>query len=398
MLVKLFFRLRQAKFASPNSHIKSKAKIFYRSSRSALILSASISFICYDLCIKGRYVKIIEHLLVGGGWLFFRGGTDLKELVVLVALLVLIGTGTADTMGNFVPYENPTTIEEKNLTFNMEQSVSGTGFFSTYRYSQMPDATGAEGWLFNGIGAKNTAHGSGIIDTKSLMYAESSYLNRTWVNGAYDEDGNVITDEESATSVVQMNEDSKMSHNPISMAVGSRYYAYHPVVFNSLLGENTLVKNRDGFNSLNHRVDYAHGLDIQLDTGSDIDNTYMHLNEDLVSGRVHVGALQLPGIPRDEVSEDESEPVVLGPAMKAWHTPIFVLDEDYIGTYHIEKNLNLYISEEEEEEEVDWLPCCSGGFMDMDPMDLIERRSARGIFDCTCYTAPKEAQFPRVTR
>ena len=149
----------------------------------------------------------------------------------MLALFALIGMAAADNgekeeqlEENDAAYDNPTTLEEKNLKFNFEQNVSGTGFFTAYKYAQMPDALGTEGRLFNGVEAKNKAHGSGKIDTDSNIYAESSYTNKTWINGAYDEDGEVIEDEEETTSVIQMKEDSKMTYSPLVMGIGSRYY------------------------------------------------------------------------------------------------------------------------------------------------------------------------------
>ncbi len=280
------------------------------------------------------------------------------------------------------------------MKFSFEQNVIGMGFFAAYKYAQMPDALGTEGHLFNGVEAKNKAHGSGKIDTDSIMYAESSYINKTWINGAYDEDGEVIEDEEEATSVVQMKEDSKMTYSPSIMGLGSGYYSLNPVVFNSLLKEEDWIKNRDGLNSLYHRVDYAHGLNKLLDAQSDATNSTMNIEEDLVNGRAHFGVLQLQGIPVDEEPEEDSEVQVLGLAMKDWKKPLIEIDEDYLGSFHIKKNMNLYTSSEEAEEEDPWLPCCFGGFNDMNYADAAAFKSARGVFDCTCFLVPARAQFP----
>ncbi len=100
---------------------------------------------------------------------------------MLLALLVLVGANVALAEEGYIPYANPTTVESTNLTFSMEQNVSGLGFFSTYKYAQMPDANGEEGYLFNGVETKNNAHGSGQIDTTSQMLAESKFMNRTWI-------------------------------------------------------------------------------------------------------------------------------------------------------------------------------------------------------------------------
>jgi hypothetical protein len=297
---------------------------------------------------------------------------------------------------NDATYNNPTTLEEKNLKFNFEQNVRGTGFFTAYKYAQVPNALGTEGQQFNGVEAKNKAHGSGKIDTDSNISAESSYTNKTWVNGAYDEDGEVIEDEEETTSVIQMKEDSKMTYSPLVMGIGSRYYDLHPIAFNSLLKDEDWIKNRDGLNSLHHVVDQAHGLNKVLDAQSDATNNTMNIEEDLVDGRAHFGVLQLQGIPVDEVPEEGSEVVqVLGLAMKAWKKPLLEIDEDYIGNFHIKKNMNLYTYSEEEEKEDSWLPCCYGGFSDLNYADAKAFKSARGVFDCTCFIVPAKAQFQR---
>ena len=91
----------------------------------------------------------------------------------------------------------------------------------------------------------------------SLMYAESSYLNRTWVNGAYDKDGEIIEDVEETTSIVEIDEDHKMTYGLYILAVAHRIAILckiMPLSFDSLLFENIWIKNRDGLNFINNRV------------------------------------------------------------------------------------------------------------------------------------------------
>jgi hypothetical protein len=308
-----------------------------------------------------------------------------------------------------VLYENPTSIEEKNLTFNMEQKVEGTGFYAGYRYILMPDAVGPEGRLYNGAEAKNDAHGSGNLDADSWVYAESTYLNRTWINGAYNETGYIIQDQEDTTSAILMQEESNAVYSPAAISIGLWYYHSHPLTFNSLLGERAWIKGRDGFNSIQHAVRDARGLRKALNIESDSYNVSMRLEEDLISGRAHLGALQLAGYPRDEETmveeseeegseEDGSGSAVLGAAMRLWHDPLFVLDEDYAGTYHIKKNISLYVYWDNNAREDDWLPCCTGGYASMTPADQRYVKFAKGIFDCTCFKVPERAQFPRLSQ
>ncbi len=315
----------------------------------------------------------------------------------MLALFALIGMAIADNEEkkelleeNNAAYDNPTTLEEEYLRFSMEQNVSGNGFYANYKYALMPDVTGTKGRLFNGVEAINKAHGSGKINTDSNMYAESSFTNKTWVNGAYDENGEVIQDEEEATSVIQMKEDSQSVYSPLVMAIGSRYYDLHPIAFDELLKKEDGIKNRDGLNSLHHFVDQAHGLDIAFDAQSDATNNTMNIDENLVNGRAHFGVLQLKGIPVDEVPEEDSGDLqVLGMAMKAWKKPLIELDEEYVGSYHIKKNMNLYTYSDDNEKEDSWLPCCYGGFIDMNYEDAKAFKSVEGIFDCACYEMQK---------
>ena len=361
-----------------------------------------------------RYLKIIE--LIHTNKQIQKEGVILGiKCISLLILIALMGMAAADSEEeqseqNDSAYDNPSIWEEKSLNFNLEQNVIGTGFFNFYKYAQMPDVLGTEGRLFNGVEAKNKAHGSGQIDKSSTIYAASSYSNKTWIDGAIDEDGEEIEDEEESTSQIQISDESKLTYSPLLISIGSRYYNQHPVVINSLLKEEDWMKNRNRMNSLHHQVDFAHGLTKLLDAQADADTNSMNIEEDMVDGRAHFGVLQLEEIPVDEEPEEDSEEEVseedesiedapeevsvLGLAMKAWKKPLIEIDEDYVGSYHIEKNMTLSTVEEEEEEEDPWLPCCYGGFSDMEEMDAKALKSAKGIFDCTCFRVPGKAQFP----
>ena len=347
-----------------------------------------------------------------------RKGIVLLVLIALISMAAADGEKEEQLEQNDSSYDSPSTWEENSLKFNFEQNVSGTGFFNAFKYAHMPDVLGTEGQLFNGVETKNKAHGSGRIDKDSTIYAESSYSNKTWINGAFDEDGEVIEDEEETTSQIQVRDESKLTYNPQILSIGSRYYNQHPVAIKSLLNEEDWIKNRNRMNSLNHRIDQAHGLNKVLHAQADADTNSMKIEEDLIDGRAHFGVLQLEGIPLDEEPEEEepeevdgseevgepeeeesdedaSEEVqVLGLAMKAWKEPLIEIEEDYMGSYHFEKNMTLSMVEEEEEKEDSWLPCCQGGFSDMNNMDAKALQSAKGIFDCTCFKVPGKAQFP----
>lgn len=70
-------------------------------------------------------------------------------------------------------------------------------------------------------------------------------------------------------------------------------------------------------------------------------------------------------------------------------------DERYVGVFDIVKNMRMKSRFETIKKEDDWMPCCSGGFAGMNPLDQRAFKSAIGVFDCTCFTVPAEAQYPR---
>jgi predicted NUDIX family phosphoesterase len=338
-------------------------------------------------------------------------GNRLRGVVLGVAVLALIafsGIAAAQDLEEGYTLEK----EEKKMTFAIDQHVSGVGFFSTYRYALMPDVTGTEGRLFNGVELENKAHGSGTINTESLFSGENSYTNTSHLFDTDDGEEIEVLErrneievfedyEEEATSVVDLKEDSIMTSDPTVMPVGTKYYAQHPITFKSLLNDDTWAKNRNGFNSLNHRIEGAHGLDMALDAQSDATNTTINVDENLVDGKVHFGALLLAGIPREEEAteetEEDAEEDALNPepAMKAWHKPLVEVDADYIGTYHVRNNMTLTTSEDEKDFENLWLPCCFGGYLDM-PTSYQKGTTGFGsnatsIFDCSCPKALNRA-------
>jgi hypothetical protein len=71
-------------------------------------------------------------------------------------------------------------------------------------------------------------------------------------------------------------------------------------------------------------------------------------------------------------------------------------DERFAGVYDIEKNILMKSSYDIDKYEEDWLPCCYGGWDTMNYRDQKGfGKSAKGVFDCSCYKVPEKAQFQR---
>lgn len=324
----------------------------------------------------------------GEGQMRLRGGIKTRKTgiaLLLVAFLTSIASAEY-------------TLKD-NLTLEMKQSVSGTGYFMNYKYAKMPNTMGINGTRNNGVEVLDYSHGSGVIDTESILSAET----RDYTNYGVDKSDNYDPDYADALSCIRLKEDNAMTYSPISLSVGTGYYAGRPLSFDSLIKEKSWLKNRGSLTLMHHEVEYAHALDKELEilakdfiSEEDPAVSMMNVSEDMNEGRAHIGLLQ--GDPDIVTAEDEEENDFI--VNTAWKKPLVDVDEDYWGTYHIEKLMNLTSSVEEVEEDDDWLPCCSGGYLTLP--EIYQKGSmgfgsdVKGIFDCTCFKAPATAEFPRV--
>ncbi|MCX6674352.1 MAG: hypothetical protein NTY37_11315 [Methanothrix sp.] len=248
----------------------------------------------------------------------------------------------------------------------MDQDVKGNGFFSSYQTTDVTNLT-----------LSNMAHGSGSYDYESKLDSR---------NGAkYDEknDAYTLTSDRGVTFM----ESADFSYAPASMQMGK--YSL-PIAFQSKGAEKTCLKNYISNVSMNARFNYLDTLSKNLSSelywklASSEDEFEFNLDSDArtklnfeaaFSGSGHVGVL--------DMSQDE-------------HDADILIDEDYRGTYYITKNMSHEDVYKLKQQIDDWLPCCSGGFADMNLSDKKPFKSATGVFDCTCFKVPTEAQFPRI--
>ncbi len=118
----------------------------------------------------------------------------------------------------------PNAYEERNTTFDFEQSVQGNGYFMTYLYAKSGN-----------IAMKNYAHGSGSLNSEATL----TYQNLDQI-----ESHNATSDyNDFAQDCIQFKEDVSMVYAPMRIAVGTGYYAANPLDYSSLLKEKTWVKN-----------------------------------------------------------------------------------------------------------------------------------------------------------
>lgn len=290
----------------------------------------------------------------------------------------------------------------KSLTLTIEQNVKGVGFYSNYQYIKMDNVLEPFGVNSNGVQAKNYALGSGRLDSESGLSAVSSNSTIGADNLAQ------IMDYQEAFSSIQMNEDNKIAYSPTTMGVGSRFYAVHPIKFSSLLKEDNWIKNRAGGNSMQNGIEYAHALDKKLDilvnafeSVDDPSITAMNVSENVTAGKAHIGVLQGNiddlGETISSLGTNEEAGEGLGFRKTAWSKPLIYVDEDYFGTLHIDKRMNLttLFNIDDESDSNEWLPCvCQAGWYDMDLHDQ-RSHSADSFFDCSCLNLANKAQCPK---
>ncbi|HWQ20060.1 MAG TPA: hypothetical protein VN455_09820 [Methanotrichaceae archaeon] len=149
-----------------------------------------------------------------------------------------------------------------------------------------------------------------------------------------------------------------------------------PVNLGSLFGRDTWIKNQRSGASMSNEVSGAHSLDGEMAVSavdsnswdyyghSGISNMQMKVNEDVTDGKVHIGALQGP-------AQDIWDSVI-PPSATAIKDPKLEIDEDYIGTYHIVRNMTMSMPYGNFLAYQDWLPCCSQGYFDGQSIDPID--------------------------
>jgi hypothetical protein len=333
-----------------------------------------------------------------------NGGIDLKKAILMGLILVaFVGLSAAqlpygwyNAGGTQVAYNT-----EKNLSFNFEQDVQGSGFYNTYAYVKM-----------NNLAMKNHMHGSGQLTSQVTLAAYKKESSRhPWYEDWTDID----------TACIQFKEDNQMIYAPFKMAVGNGYYAVNPVDFSVLIKENSWVKNYRAGTSMQHEVEYAHALDKELYITAKENYTHifdpvyegyaytnMKVEEDVTDGKVHVGVLQAHWDNADDDAivttgtaapegHKHSNDLSADSWETAWYYPAVEIDEDYWGTYHIVKNMTLEVPYKRVDTAVDWLPCCFGGYL---TMGTYEQKGTRGygsnvkpVFDCTCSKYNPAAEF-----
>jgi hypothetical protein len=333
------------------------------------------------ICVKEE--RIIKSRVIHND-----GGIDLKKVILAALILVaIVGLSAAYTYSPVKYGAGWNT--QKNLSFAFDQDVSGNGYYVTYAYVKMGNLV-----------LNNYAHGSGAVDIESVLaaYHDNSTVH-PWHEDWTDKDVNCI----------QFKETANVIQGPVRMYVGQGYYARNKIDFTTLLKENTWVKNYRAGSSMQHEIEYAHNISKDLEVTAKenftqifdpqyygVGYTNMRVEENVGNGKVHIGVLQAD-IDNAKAMGGSDLTSITGTAgakgYNAWKYPSVEVDEDYWGTYYINKSMTLEVPYKSIVTADDWLPCCFGGYLTMPKWYQIGSKTGFGsnvkdLFDCTKNTCP----------
>lgn len=300
---------------------------------------------------------------------------NIGPAIMAVLLILSIGLCVGDNISSQLRY-----------AYDSNQSVEGNGFANSYSLIST-----------DYLHIRNVAHGSGSYSQKSAVRSLRRIQNDASSTGSSNTSNSDIISE------IRLDQVTDATYSPENLSIGKNS---RTLSFMSKWSEDTSIKNAKIGASLGGNIDHATtmGNDVSTklysytdywdaDYWEDWDDygemfqalSDSYINESIQSAELKMGS-DFTGNARFY-------------AVKAIDSPKsarVLIDENYLGTFSLMKNMALSDRRFRNAHDEGWLPCCSGGWS---TMDIDDRRghgsSANGIFDCTCFKAPASAQFQR---
>jgi len=173
---------------------------------------------------------------------------------------------------------------------------------------------------------------------------------------------------------------------PRNLSPGGGYYSTHPISIGQGSGSRTEISNADSATSMSHEVGSARETARKADylvqssgsrnafgrTGST--TTQMRIEETVTDGKVNMGVLV------EEDGKAGAGQSRLDPRRSAWRNPAIEIEEEYIGTFNISKNLTYNSNYSVGLDRDCWLNCCGDDcIISLSPPKLIR---ADDVFNC----------------
>ncbi|MFB3763907.1 MAG: hypothetical protein ACE14P_01510 [Methanotrichaceae archaeon] len=195
-------------------------------------------------------------------------------------------------------------------------------------------------------------------------------------------------------SSIRFEGQSNIIQAPTTMSVGNGYYSTHPISYGNAIGSQTSIKNGRSSTSMQRDISYAHGINGQMgvaatDSSYSIDGsklkssltTHMMVDENVTDGHVHIGVLQGSNNSKLATNADGAINSGTDPTVNAWKKPAMEIDEDYIGTFHIYKNMTIHTGYNQNKRNDNWLDFLNGGYFDIILPGPVSN-DADNIFNC----------------
>ena len=172
-----------------------------------------------------------------------------------------------------------------------------------------------------------------------------------------------------------------------NLTSGGGYYSTNPILMGQGSGSRTEISNADSATSMSHEVAAARGASRKAEylvqsSGikgpmgkSGFTTTQMRIDETVTDGKVNLGVLV------GESGKAGAGSRSLDPRHSAWRDPAIEIDEDYIGTFNISKNLTYNSSYSVRLGRDSWLNCCRDS--QIAPISSPRFVSADDVFNCS---------------
>jgi hypothetical protein len=294
------------------------------------------------------------------------------DLAVIMALIIL---GTGLCTGDDVSRQN-------RYAYDSSQSVEGDGFVNSYSHLST-----------DYLNLRNAVHGSGSVSVESVIHS------RQYTKYNISADGFSNTSD----SEIKLDKITDATYSPTSFGIGRNS---RTLSFASKWSDDTNIKNHGLGASMVGNIDHADSMsnDVSADIYSysdywksdywvnwdDYGNILRpladsYIEESVQSAKLNVGS-DFTGTARFYAVQSKDSPKNIS----------VMLDESYQGTFSLTKKMELLEQVSRNANDEGWLPCCSGGWSQMDVHDKLGHGSStERIFDCTCFRATASAQFQR---
>ncbi len=266
-----------------------------------------------------------------------------KLLVLTCILIALMSIGLA------IDDDIDQTITE-GLRFDSNQTVEGFGIASSYRCMESLDRV-----------LHSHSSGSGVFTSESKAMVREGVVAK------------IAPDSFKLDTGIGLQENTSNAYSPTKLDFPG---SFHSGPISSLWSDSTILSaGNNNASALEASFDHAQALNKEMTTKVSGMGSY----EDILSSTSFEGSMDLNAV----FNGTAQIGAYVGPLNGT--NPNVLMDEYYLGTFTISKKMKIGFKSSLTQEEEEWLPCCSGGWINM---NYIDKKSfpvdVNRVFNCTC--------------